>query len=351
MRFAINVGLSLVMLALCVTLVWPHADTRAQLVQVFEHLDLAAMAPELAIYLALLVVMQLARSLRWNDLLAPLGVRVPTGPLLAISAVGFMAIVALPARLGELVRPGLLRRRGVSASAALGTVAVERIVDGLMVSLFVFGACVALRGPSAPAWMMPTAYAALALFAAALAFLICARRWPTETVRWSLKLSLLPRIAPNLAAVIEAKLHGMIRGFEALADREHFPVFVVWSAIYWAANGAGVWVLAHAFGLALSPVGAYAVMGLIAVGITLPNSPAMLGQFQAFMLAGLTLYLGPDANTEHTALYARTFAFANTHYVLQLGWYLVCGLGGLVTPWVSVAELRAAQKTGGDVAA
>ena len=356
MRLAVNLGLSLVMLALCVTLVWPHADTRAQLVTMFEHLDLAAMAPELAIYVALLVVMQLARSLRWNDLLAPLGVRVPTGPLLAISAVGFMAIVALPARLGELVRPGLLRRRGVSASAALGTVAVERIVDGLMVSLFVFGAFFwlrhgALRGPSAPRWMMPTAYAALALFAAALAFLICARRWPTETVRWSLKLSLLPRLAPKLASVIETKLHAMIRGFESLADRRHFPIFVVWSAIYWSANGAGVWVLAHAFGLALSPVGAYAVMGLIAVGITLPNSPGMLGQFQAFMLLGLTLYLGPDANTEHTALYARTFAFANTHYVLQLGWYLVCGTIGLLTPWVSVAELRAAQKTGDDVAA
>ena len=37
------------------------------------------------------------------------------GPLLAISSVGFMAILALPARLGELVRPGLLRKRGISA--------------------------------------------------------------------------------------------------------------------------------------------------------------------------------------------------------------------------------------------
>ena len=73
--------------------------------------------------------------------------RIPTGPLLAISSVGFMAILALPARLGEFVRPGLLRKRGISASAALGTVAVERIVDGLLVSLFVFVAFFALRGP------------------------------------------------------------------------------------------------------------------------------------------------------------------------------------------------------------
>ena len=116
-----------------------------------------------AIYVALLFVMQVCRSLRWNNLLAPLGIHVPTGPMLAISAVGFMEILALPARLGELVRPGLLRKRGVSATAALGTVAVERIVDGLLVSVFVFGACFALRGPASPGWMMVTAWAALSV--------------------------------------------------------------------------------------------------------------------------------------------------------------------------------------------
>jgi uncharacterized protein (TIRG00374 family) len=346
MRLVVNLGLSLAMLALCVWLVWPDAVTRAQLADVFRALDLGAMAPALAIYVALLVVMQVGRALRWNYLLAPLGVRVPAGPLLAISSVGFMAIVALPARLGELVRPGLLRRRGASASAALGTVAVERIVDGLLVSAFVFGAFFSLRSTAAPRWMMPTAYAALALFTAALVFIIAAMRSPDATVRFSLRVSLLPKLAPRLALTIDHKLRDMIRGFDVLRDRSNLAKFVAWSIIYWGANGAGVWVLARAFGLPLSPVGAYAVMGLIAVGITLPNSPGMVGQFQWFTLLGLTLYLGPDANTSHTALYARTFAFANTHYALQVGWYIACGAIGLATPWVSLDDVRRAQKTG-----
>ena len=97
-----------------------------------------------------------------------------------------MAILALPARLGEFVRPGLLRRRGVSASAALGTVAVERIVDGLLISLFVFCAFFSLRGPDAPGWMMPTAYTALGVFAAALVFLVFAMWRPEKTVRFCL---------------------------------------------------------------------------------------------------------------------------------------------------------------------
>jgi uncharacterized protein (TIRG00374 family) len=346
-KLVVNLGLSLAMLALCGYLMWPDAETRAHLADVIASLELAAFAPYLAAYVGFLVVLQVCRSLRWNNLLAPLGVRVPAGPLLAISSVGFMAIVALPARLGELVRPGLLRQRGeVSASAALGTIAIERIVDGLLISLFVFGALFSLRGPDSPGWMMPTAYAALALFTAALVFIIAAMRSPDATVRFSLRVSLLPKLAPRLALTIDHKLRDMIRGFDVLRDRSNLAKFVAWSIIYWGANGAGVWVLARAFGLPLSPVGAYAVMGLIAVGITLPNSPGMVGQFQWFTLLGLTLYLGPDANTSHTALYARTFAFANTHYALQVGWYIACGAIGLATPWVSLDDVRRAQKTG-----
>src|SRR5688572_31318333 len=112
MKLAINWILSLGMLALCVWLVWPDAATRVQLEKVFDDLKLVEMAPYLAVYFGLLVVVQLGRALRWNNLLAPLGVKIPRLELLAMSSVGFMAILALPARLGELVRPGLLRKRG-----------------------------------------------------------------------------------------------------------------------------------------------------------------------------------------------------------------------------------------------
>src|SRR5215813_12548952 len=115
MRLAINLVLSLGMLALCTWLVWPDALERVQLHSVISGMHWSDFAPYLAGYLGLQVIVHLCRSLRWNHLLAPLGVKVPAGPLLAISSVGFMAILAFPARLGEFVRPGLMRKRGVSA--------------------------------------------------------------------------------------------------------------------------------------------------------------------------------------------------------------------------------------------
>lgn len=200
MRLAINLVLSLGMLALCTWLVWPNDDTRTGLHTVFAAMHWGQFALYVAGWLGLQIIVHLCRSLRWNDLFAPVGIRVPTGPLLAISSVGFMAILTLPVRLGEFVRPGLLGKGGYStASAALGTVAVERVVDGLMISLLVFGACFARRGADAPDWMMPTAYGALAVFALALVFVVGAMRRPALTIRIALAISLLPRISPRIA--------------------------------------------------------------------------------------------------------------------------------------------------------
>src|SRR5262245_40719973 len=277
MRLAINLILSLGMLALCTWLVWPDAAERVQIQDVLAGLRWAAFAPYLAGYVVLQIVVHLCRSLRWNNLLAPLGVRVPTGPLLAISSVGFMAILALPARLGEFVRPGLLRQRGyLSGSAALGTVAVERIVDGLFISIMVFGAFLPRRGGDAPSWMMPAAYGALGLFAVALAFLVFAMRRPESTVRFCLALTLLPRFAPRLAAAIEHRLLDVIRGFAALGHGRSLVLFLIWTIAYWGCNGLCMWLLARAFGLPLSLLGAFATMGLLGIGISLPNSPGMV---------------------------------------------------------------------------
>src|SRR6185295_7606672 len=285
-----------------------------------------------------------------NNLLAPLGVRVPAGPLLAISSVGFMAILALPARLGEFVRPGLLRQRGyLSASAALGTVAVERIIDGLFISIMVFGAFLPRRGGDAPSWMMPAAYGALGLFAIALAFLVFAMRRPEPTVRFCVGLTLLPRFSPRLAAAIEHRLLDVIRGFAALGHGRSLVVFLIWTIAYWGGNGLCMWLLAQAFGLPLSPLGAFATMGLLGIGISLPNSPGMVGQFQWFTILGLSLYLGFDPFAkDNNTLHAAALTYALALHLLQVAWYVAAGAAGLATRWVSFHDLWAARKAPDD---
>ena len=340
MKLAVNIVLSLLMLGVCLWLVWPAPADKARLAEALSSLELRYLAG----FVGLLAALHFCRAWRWRHLLAPIGVSLPPGRLLAISSVGFMAILALPARLGELVRPALIRKRGqVSAAAALGTIAVERIIDGLFVSLFVFGAFFALRGPGSPPWMMPTAYVALSVFAAALLFLGFSLRWPDKTVSIAVRLTLLHRFSPRLAIVLRAKLLSMIGGFVVLKDRRHLIMFCLWSLAYWTANGMSLWVLAKGFDFELSLVGAFATMGLVAVGITLPNAPGLVGQYQWFTQLGLSLYLGEAIGKGPEGL-----AYAIVLHGVQVVWYI--GMGGLavISPYTSLSEVWSSRSDGDD---
>ena len=71
------------------------------------------------------------RAMRWQFLLNPLR-DFPVRRLYPIVVIGYAANNLLPMRLGELVRSYYLaRRENFSASSALGSVAVERVFDGL----------------------------------------------------------------------------------------------------------------------------------------------------------------------------------------------------------------------------
>ncbi len=340
MKLAINITLSLGMLAICMWLVWPSARAQEDLRNALENLDFGEFWPYLVAYLGLLAVTHFCRAWRWNNLLRPIDAEQPPARLLAIASVGFMFILALPARLGEFVRPALVRERGrVSLSAALGTIVVERVVDGLMVSLLVAAAVLALRdSPYAQWWMWWAAYVSLGTFGLAMVFLALALKWPQRTVDIAVKLTLARYYAPGAARFLEVKLHSVISGFLVLKRKRDLAIFVLWSVLYWGANGLSVWVLARGFGLDLSVVGAFAVMGLVAVGIILPNAPALMGQFQWFTTLGLSLYVGEEVAS------GVGLAFAIVLWALQVIWYIGIGTIALTTPYVSFADVLRSRK-------
>jgi uncharacterized protein (TIRG00374 family) len=344
-KLAINITLSLLMLAASLWLVWPNEHSQTVLAAAVGRLTFAGFAPTVVAVFALMAVVQLARAYRWGYLLAPIGVRLGFARLMAVSSVGFMAILVVPARLGELVRPALIRKKGhVSATAALGTVAVERIIDGLMVSVLVFATFMALRGPTSPGWMMPTAYIALGLFGVCLVGLVFALRWTDWTVRTFLKVTLITTFSPRLATKLDGKLRDLIRGFAVLTDPKNLAAFLAWTTVYWVANGLSCYVLARGMGLDVTMTGTFGMMGLVMVGITLPNSPGMIGQYQWLTALGVSLELGKDAVTDGSALYGEVLAFAIFMHAVQVIWYVGTGLLAVATKHVSFSELWAARK-------
>ena len=102
-------------------------------------------------------------------------------------------------------------------------------------------------------------------------------------------------------------------------------------------------MLAKGFGLDLSMLGAFATMGLVAVGISLPNSPGLVGQYQWLTMLGLSLYLGHGV-LESGPLAASALAFAIMLHLIQVIWYVAMGALGLASPHVSMSDLRRARK-------
>lgn len=327
-RFAFKLLLSLVVGGVCVAYAM-HGVDRPAVMQALHALPARAIIA----YLATLAVTHLFRAWRWEFLLRPLGVSVPLKRLLPISSAGFMAILALPVRLGEFVRPYFLtRERGVRMSAALGTVAVERIIDGLLISILFFGSYLASAGDTFSRELRVGAWLSLLGFVTLTTFLAVARFRPDRTISFVLRVSLLERFAPKRAHQLGDKLRALISGFDALADHRNFGIFLAQSIAYWGVNGFGMWLLARQMDLPISLGAAYTTMAFTGVILTLPNSPGLVGQFHVAIKLGLLAYLPAGI------VNSRGMAFAIVLHGLQTVWYVAIGL--LSLPALSGAGRR-----------
>lgn len=274
-------------------------------------------------YLVSLVVLHVLRAARWRFLVAPIK-PLPLREVISINWVGFFAIFLLPLRLGELVRPALGKsRHGIPISAGVGTVAVERVVDGLLTGLCVAFALFWLPRLSTAdpiARHLPT-YGLLAVvgFAAALTAL-GAFLWQRALARRVTR-AWVGILSPRLGDLVADKVDGVAEGVRSLGSVRLGGLFALESVAYWGTNALGVWGLGVGCGLPGFGLGhAVAVMGVLAIGILLPAGPGLFGSFQLAAVACLRLYY-PDAVVVNEGA-----VFVFLLYVLQSGVMVVAGL-------------------------
>lgn len=288
--------------------------------------ELGGLAPGgVALYLLTLALTHFLRGWRWEFLLRPMGVHLSLRRLLEISSVGFMAILALPMRLGEFVRPYYVAREGhVRMSAALGTVAVERIIDGLVISIVFFASYCAAPLGTFPAGLRVGAWLSLVGFVGLTAFLALAL-WRTEaTIALALRLTLLRRLAPARADRVAERVRALISGFRVLSDGANLARFLAGTLAYWGCNGIGMWLLAREMGLPISLDAAFMTMAFTGVVLTLPNAPGLVGQFHAGIKMALVAYL-PLAVVNGKGL-----AYAIVLHGIQTIWYVAIGIVSFV---------------------
>jgi uncharacterized protein (TIRG00374 family) len=268
------------------------------------------------LYVGLFSIFHGLRAWRWMYLVRPFA-RVPTGTMMEVAFLGFVAIQMMPLRTGEVARPYLLDRyAGISKSALFGTIAIERVIDGLIVSLILTAALFTIPASRSPLiWglrLLP-----LLLFSSALVLLVAFYFRP-EKVR-ALIGRLCRVVSSRLADFAVGVLERFHAGLAALPNHRNFWAFVIFSAVYWTINGVAFYWLAHACGLAVTFAGALAGMGCLAVGILLPAGPGYFGNFQVAVLTALEIYLPLSDAPREMAV------FVFLLYVLQTGLTIVFG--------------------------
>lgn len=216
-----------------------------------------------------------ARTWRWHYMLRHMA-QVPVRRLFPVVVIGYMGNNVYPARAGEVIRSYVLRRReGVSVSASLATVALERLFDGLVMCTFVF-----VTLPFIP---LPATYRTLIIgfsllfFLALMIFLLLAAR-PEYVQR--LVSQLTGRLAPTrLRPQIEDLTAKFLHGLQSLrSPREVLMIFVTSVAI-WLTETIKYWFVMHAFPFSVSFPVLMLMAAVVNLFTTLPSAPGYVGTF------------------------------------------------------------------------
>jgi glycosyltransferase 2 family protein len=277
-------------------------------------------------FILLMVLMQYLRSYRWGIILQPLE-KIGQIPLFSVTCVGFLAIAAIPARIGELARPYLISKRSsIKMSAALGTIIIERFLDSFTVLAM---ALIVLLLVDLPSWMLVASIIfsifALALFCFTL-FLILRREAALKFINL-----ILQRLPGKLANKIDEVVHHFIDGLQIITNIKLLLYLLILSIVIWLLDVLAIYLLLLAFGFDLPIIASFILMILVIVGIAIPTAPGFVGNWHFFCYMALSIF-----NITKTD----AISFAVIHHFLSMVIVLVFGIAFLPSNTFSISEMK-----------
>ena len=287
------------------------------------------------------------RTFRWRFLLSHLQ-SITVGRLYLVVVVGYMANNLLPMRLGEVVRSYYLgQREGVSRSAGLATIVVERVFDGLTLLLFLAVALLALlmggllrdltRDAGVPLYLLILGTTVLFLLALGLLVAVAYRpEWPVR-----LMVRVAHRLPGNLGPGVVELTGLFVGGLSPLRYPRRMLALLGLSVPVWLMEAAMYYVIGFSFGLQDS----FSSLGMMAVAVlattatsnlatSVPSFPGGIGPFELFATATLVA-LGVSAPL--------ATAYTVTLHVALL---VPVTLVGLVVAWGQNISLRELVRMG-----
>ena len=263
------------------------------------------------------------RSLRWHYLLRGL-TSLSTATLYPIVIIGYMANNLLPLRTGEFVRAYVLgERHKVSKMSTLGTIAVERVFDGIVLVgfLVVAGAILGLSGE-----LTVLAVAMAVAFAVLLAVFLYVASSPERAGRWTDRLmSLLPGTLPERG---RGFVDSFLSGLQCLRSPYLVSLVLATTLGAWLLEALMYYMVGLSFGIGEGFAAFLMVAAAANLAITLPSTSGGIGPFELLTKETL-IFLGVGS--------AAASAYAIALHALLL---LPVIVAGLIFLWVTNLSLR-----------
>ncbi len=245
--------------------------------------------------LGAILLTTLPRAWRWRQLLSPLGT-VGLRPLVECTLMGWTVSVVLPGRLGEIVRPVLLARRTpIRASAAIGSVVLERVFDVVAVVLYlgiylaVFPPPPRLEGDAVAVFdaiRLAGMLGAVGIATGGVVVVAASRNAALHARYEALAESWLPARVSSIAA-------SFLEGMSGLRSPWLVARIIASSMLLWGVIHSMYVVMFWAFRIDLPAYASIPLVALLVVGVVVPT-PAAVGAFHKAAQIGLVTLFGVD---------------------------------------------------------
>jgi len=197
--------------------------------------------------LLILFFIQFLRSYRWGVILSPIE-KIDQTSLFSVTCVGFLAIVAIPARLGELARPYLITHKSdVTMTSALGSIFLERVFDVLTILIMFF--IIAFLTPM-PSWLMKSSIAFLAVILVIIALMILLL--VNKDAFFKIVNPVISRLPEKYFHKTEELIDHFISGFKMIGNFKLIVYVAFLSLLIWLVAALAIYILFSAFNFHLS---------------------------------------------------------------------------------------------------
>lgn len=238
---------------------------------------------------AVMMAAHLVRAIRWRLLLAPVKL-LNTASLFSALLIGYAANTFVPAHLGEFLRAFVIgKKHAISASAALGSIVVERIVD--VISLIGLMAVVLIVHPF-PDWVTTSGVIMLVGSLLLCVLLIACKRFENQTTAW---IRVLAHPLPaRIGGRLETLALNFLRGVVPLKSAAHYAAALVLSIAIWFCYAAANYIFLAAFDLVsryhLAWYVGLVVLVFTTISVVIPSTPGYVGTFHYLCQVSLVMF-------------------------------------------------------------